>query len=444
MSDRSKLPRAPHALDFGSMALMLSACAWLTLGCANAAQAQPEREPQPALGLHAAQAEARAHAPESALLDARIRGASLTAHDAERVFRSDPNLALEYGRSFEGDAEWEWRVGLDWTIDVAGSWGPRASSAAEDQAKSSQGREDGLRALDEAVAIAVAELALAQRKQVRAARMVTLHESTATAMRRQIELGQVNQLDVDAAELDLAAARSALALAGGERAAAAAGLQRLLGRKPGSELIVEDAPETLDASAPPASDALVERDPRVLARRAEARAAEFELTLNDRLAWPAPTLGAEFGRAQREVPAEAWMGPDATAPDARWTEWEFGLKLGFALPLLDRNREARAHASARRWAAEAELEIARADVRAELHASSAALRTAIEAYRAVEPTAALLERGYAMLEQTARAGALDSVARAQATRRLVEAGLLLDTAVRDLRVARARWLRRSQ
>jgi outer membrane protein, heavy metal efflux system len=433
MFDRSK-----------AVTLMLSGCAWLALGWANAAHAQSEREPPRALGLPAAQAEARAHAPESALLEARIRGASITASDAERVFRSDPNLALEYGRSFEGDAEWNWRVGVDWTIDVAGSWGPRASSAAEALARSAQEREDGLRALDEAVAIAVAELALAQRKQARATRMAALHESTAAAMRRQLELGQVNQLEVDAAELDLAAARSALALAGGERATAAAGLTRLLGRRPGSELIAQDAPETLDASEPQALEALVERDPRVLARRAEARAAGSELALNDRLAWPALTLGAEFGRAQHEVPDEAWMGSSATPGDARWLEWEFALKLGFPLPLFDRNREARARASAQHWAAEAELELARADVRAELHASAAALRTAVEAYRAVEPTAALLERGYAMLEQTARAGALDSVTRAQATRRLVEAGLLLDAAVRDLRVARARWLRRSR
>jgi outer membrane protein TolC len=436
MSDRKKLPRASCLLEVLAFGL--------ALGCANGARAQPEPEVQPALGMAAAQAEARARAPESALLEARIRGASLAAEDAERVFRSAPNLALEYGRSFEADAEWDWRIGLDWTIDVAGSWGPRASSAAAGLAKRSQEREDGLRALDEAVAIAVAELALAQRKQARAARITALHESTAAAMRRQLELGEVNQLEVDAAELDLAAARSALALAGGERAAAVAGLSRLLGRKPGLPLIVEDAPETLDASEPRAADALVERDPRVLAKHAEARAAEFELELNDRLAWPAPTLGAEFGRAQREVPAEAWMGPDPTAADARWTEWEFALKLAFPLPLLDRNNEARARASAQRWAAEAELELARADVRAELHASGVALRTALEAYRAVEPTAALLERGYAMLEQTARAGALDSVTRAQATRRLVEAGLLLDTAVRDLRVARARWLRRSR
>ena len=57
--------------------------------------------------------------------------------------------------------------------------------------------------------------------------------------------------------------------------------------------------------------------------------------------------------------------------------------------------------------------------------------------------AGCIGREYDLLDKAFRAGALDVNARAQSAKRLVEAGARLDAALRDLRVARARWIRRT-
>ena len=55
----------------------------------------------------------------------------------------------------------------------------------------------------------------------------------------------------------------------------------------------------------------------------------------------------------------------------------------------------------------------------------------------------LIERDAGFVEQAVRAGAFDAVTRSLTLRRLEEAGRRLDTAIRDYRIARATWLRRT-
>ena len=65
------------------------------------------------------------------------------------------------------------------------------------------------------------------------------------------------------------------------------------------------------------------------------------------------------------------------------------------------------------------------------------------AAHAVVTTTDLIERDAGFVEQAVRAGAFDAVTRSLALRRLEEAGRRLDTAIRDYRIARAAWLRRT-
>ena len=112
------------------------------------------------LTLAQAQEEARAKAPEGALLSARLTAAEELAIDARRAVRRDPSLNFNVAPAeLGGDAsERDIGVGLRWSIDATGSWMPRRASAAADRDRSRHDREDGLRALDEAVAIAHAEV----------------------------------------------------------------------------------------------------------------------------------------------------------------------------------------------------------------------------------------------------------------------------------------------
>jgi len=393
-----------------------------------------------------AQTEARAHAPEGAELAARVRAAEIARAAAGRIFRVNPTISgtVVPGTITGHPDELSWDVGVQQTFDVSGSWGPRRASADAAWGRAGFQRDDGLRALDEAVAVTVADLANAQRHVRRAERIAKLQEVAAHAAHTQLQVGQGNQLDVDGADLDLAATRADAARARGELTEARARLARLLGREVIGDLSVDDpvdtpAPET-DANVA----ALVERDPRVRAADAELRSARFELATFKRMAWPTLTLGTSFGYRRRDIPAGSLTGaPIANQLTANWTDTELGFSLSLPLPLFDRKQTERAQATGRILAAEAAVRSVRADVRQQLAASWAELQATTDALRELSSTPEIVDREFGLLDKAMQAGALDAVARAFAIRRLQEAAIRFDTAVRDLRVARAHWARRS-
>lgn len=395
------------------------------------------------LTLAGAQSEARARAPEGGELAARIRGAEVIARDAHRMIRTDPIASGEYttGALTGNPDERTLRAGIEWTIDVSGSWRPRGAAADADLDRARFDGDAGLRALDEAVAIAVADLALAQRRAARVERVVELFRIAHGAAKKQLEVGQGNQLDVDAAELELAAAEGDLVGAQGERQAAQIGLSRLLGRRSFADLAVDDPDESTELPNESELAALVMHDPRVRAAEAELRGARLERRTNDRLVWPTLTLGAALEHARKDVPAGAFVGMPAAS--ARWTDTEVMFSAALPLPLFDRRREARARSLARIYAAEANVVRVSADVLAQLQDAWSALRAAAATYQALAKTPQIVDREIGLLNKALATGALDTVARSQALRRLVDAGRRHDEALHDLRVARARWIRRT-
>lgn len=399
---------------------------------------------QEVLSLSQAQAEARTHAPEVAALKAELEAAEVLAREGSRIFRQDPVLTGRYspGALVHSSEESAASVGVEWQVDVAGTWGPRGRAAGAERERAQAQGEDGLYALDEAVAEAVAELALAQRAEVRAERLASFQHVSVEAARKQLEVGKGSGFEVDAAELDEAAARAALEAAQGNVRRTRMSLARLLGRDVLQPLRVEDPPEEAPALPPLDSSLAGAHDPRIRAAAAELRAAEAEGATAERALWPMPTLGLEYVAQTREIPAGSFMGPGAEDLSARWREHELSFSLSLPLPLLDRQREPRARATVRLLRAQAAMQAAEAEVRLELATAWSDLEAARRSLLALSATADAIDRGYAVLEQAVRAGALDSVARAQSLRRLEEAGRLLDEATRDYRVARARWIRR--
>ena len=211
----------------------------MTLPAAVAAAQQP-------LTLADAQAEARARAPETAELDAAVRGAEAMAAQAGRRFRQDPTLSAGYfNGALIGRDESAVNVDVSVPVDVSGSWKPRAASAAADLARAGLDRENGLRALDEQVAIAFADVALQQRRIGREERISSLYAIAADAVHRQLDVGQAAQFDADSADLDLAGARVLLAQTRGDLAAARTRLGRLLGRADSADVVVADPSEPL-------------------------------------------------------------------------------------------------------------------------------------------------------------------------------------------------------
>lgn len=134
------------------------------------------------------------------------------------------------------------QLGVSLPVDVSGAWVPRGESAAADARWAGFDRDDGLRALDEdvAVAVAVAELAFTQRGVLRAERIAALQGVLAEAAARELAAGQGDQLAVDAVALDLSRARVAAAQSVGEERQAQLRLARLLGRERAQGLVVDD------------------------------------------------------------------------------------------------------------------------------------------------------------------------------------------------------------
>jgi cobalt-zinc-cadmium efflux system outer membrane protein len=398
------------------------------------------------LSLEAAQEEARRQAPDRGALDAHVQAAEAVAQPAGRVWRIDPELSASVfpGQVTGRPDESAWSVGARWTVDLSRSWVPRAAAAASDVTRAQFDRDDGLRMLDERVAIAFAEVALAQRLVERTARLRGLQATVADAEHRRLDVGDGTQLEADAADLDLAGARAAEEQVKGDLAVAQLRLARLLGRRDAGTLIVEDRPEPNDAPVAPDVGALTDRDPRVRAADAEVQAARFERQVSERLMRPMPTFGVDAGTQRREIPLGSFTGqPFTPTLSARWRDPEVSFSVTVPIPLFDRQREARARATARILEAEAQLAVVRSMVRNELQAAWEQLQAAQRAWQAVAATTAMIDRDTTFVEQAVRAGAFDAVTRTQTLRRLEEAGRRVDSALRDVRAARATWVRRT-
>jgi cobalt-zinc-cadmium efflux system outer membrane protein len=401
---------------------------------ALAAHAQPAP-----LTLDQAQAEAREHAPERTTADADLAAAKARTRVAGRWVTQDPVLSGRYQQATPDTSDRSWSVGLEWTIDISGAWTPRGEAARATVIAAAESRSSALLDLDVDVALAHAALADAQRRVARLGKMVELREVAMRIATRTRETGAGNQLDVDAATLDLRGSQIDAANARGDLDVARARLARLLGRGDGTGLTVEDKIDTTPIPTVSVTDALVERDPRVRAAAAESVAAKNQLEAERRAARPAITVGIEAGHIYNDIPERAF----ATMPTltGEWREWEIGAQLSLPLPLFDRNRVARAGAHADVLLAEAKLARIRADVRGGYAEASARLTAAIDAANAAADIPAVIDREVQLLDKGLRAGGIELDAWAQQARRLIEVGRSYDEAILVLRRARAAWAR---
>ncbi len=397
------------------------------------------------LSLPEAQAEARTHAPEALELSARLRAADRAVDVAARLFRSDPDLEVRGESEFPSGAFDTGRIEatLGLTLDLSSSSSSSGASAQATRDATRQNNDDELRALDEAVALAFAELQRSQRRVTRAEQLQSLQAAVVIAAHKQLDVGGGNQLDVDAAELDSAGARAEVARARGSIRAAQAQLARWIGRSDPQDVVVEDLVPS--ALAPPVVDvdAHIDAHPRVRAALLEVEAARLLLEAEERRAWPQPTLALGYGVARHDIPP----GSFSTSPalSAAWIDQDLALSLSAPLPIFDANIEARSAAANEFERAQVRLAMVRADVRHDIGADAAALVSALAAFAELRGTPALIVREYELLDRAIRAGSSDLATRTTLLRRLDEAGQRVDDAMFDLAIARAHWDRnRSQ
>ncbi len=403
-------------------------------------QAAVLRADPPALTLQSALSEARQHAPERTVADSTVAAAEARASGAGRRFTNDPVVTGRYQQLPPGGGtDRAWSLGLQWTLDFSGSWRPRRAAARASVTAASQGRSVALLDLDGEVAVAFAELADAQRRVARTAQMVALRELATTTAQRLRTTGAGNQLDVDAAVLDLRAAQVDAATVRGDLEASRVRLARLLGRESSTGLAVGDE---IDVTAVPSAtmlDNLIALDPRVKLAAAALDAARLLADAENRAARPDVTVGIEGGRARHDIPA----GSFATEPSlsGQWSDWDISVSISVPLPLFNRNRVARATTTADVLEAEALLTRVRADAATRLQEARARLVAAIDAVNTAADVPLIIDRESVLLDKALRAGGVELAAFAQQAHRLVEVGRVYDDAVLSLRRARAAWTR---
>ena len=397
------------------------------------------------LTLAQAQTEARAHAPDVDLLAARLTAADALATDARRAVRRDPTLNFNAAPGeFGGDnSERDIGVGLRWSLDVTGSWVPRRISAGADRDRTRHERDDGLRALDEAVAIAHADAEFLQRPVERAESLLDLHDIAADAARRQLDAGTGNQIDLDAAELDQIQTGALVEQLRGDLRRAQVRLARLLGRPPQPGVLVAETDALRGLPPQISADAVAARDPRIHARQAEHYAAQKERDTFRRLIWGGPTLGIDYNYRRRSILAGAFHGPGGSGLSASWTDQEITLSVTAPIPVADRQTAGRARARGRIAVAEAQLAVTRADVSADVAASQEELRAALAVMQRLAPSREILARELNLVELALKAGTMDAVTRAATLRRLLDVGRRLDEAHRACRIALAHWVRQT-
>jgi cobalt-zinc-cadmium efflux system outer membrane protein len=336
------------------------------------------------------------HAPalDAARAEKRLGDAEMRA--ATVLLRDNPALEASAGPKLDpsGRQGLEIEVSLTQAVEIANPRSLRID-AAQAQRKL---HELGYRRTRWAVHRQVHEAfhyALLARERARVARHV--HEFAAKldqVTRRQLEAGEVSQVEARLAAGELAQARQARVAAEGQARLARIRLAEVSGWPASTPPRVDgqlDGPRR-----PPALKTLVQRaekhNPELLTRKQAAAVSRAEVRVAGREAWPTPEVGVAYGH-ERD-PGEA----DGV---------HIGLvTLGLGLPLWNRNQGERARAAARAEIALAQQQVAAQRVKAELahaHAAADVAARRIEAFGsevipAFEGNLALLERAYELGE----------------------------------------------
>ena len=252
----------------------------------------------------------------------------------------NPRLVLsnDTGGPFHNAGEYTRAIGISQDFPIAGRISRAKDVARVDVARAlAEVNEVERRLLGEVAASFYNVVTFDQQVSLRD-RLIRIDESLVSTSRARQRAGEVSELDVNAASLELERLRQERTVLTGERTAALATLVALLGLPP-------SATPTLDSTPPPAAPlppltqlterALGERpDLRLLALTADRAQAEQALAQSS--AWEDWNVALGVQRNQRVIAGAPYQPPDKTLT----------LSLSVPLPLFNRNQGAVAAAAA--------------------------------------------------------------------------------------------------
>ena len=281
-------------------------------------------------------------------------------------FPGNPTLALDRTRrqappGTTRDRGWS----LSQEIDLAGQWFVRRRYASA-LIEAAQARvEDTRRLVALEARRAYLDLVIAQRRAALTDSAAFFAEHFFENARRQLDAGEINRLERNAAALEAARARSAAERARGEAAAATAALSRLLA------LPMDSVPVPISL---PGIPVLSWQSDSGLVALARVRRPDLRAGTMFRLGAERAVTAAKLGRAPSVV-ASTFGGREAG------TDRLQGVQLGVAIPLFHRAQASVGLAEAERAAAAADFVAAERAVVADVLAASARFRRAAASER---------------------------------------------------------------
>jgi outer membrane protein, heavy metal efflux system len=240
-------------------------------------------------------------------------------------------------------------------------------------------RENAVRLLKDDVATAALELSLAGKRHELATELVKLNRELVTVAGERFTAGDIPELDLNLARVELARAESRVLEGERERIPLCIKIASLTGLKE-DEIILADKPHVAIPVAPKADLvklALAARQDLLAVARGRDRAAT-DTRLAAAEALPNLTAGVfvQWQRGTTELGGLSSISSDT----------QLGVRLSIPLPVFDRNTAGRTAARARQEAAEARLLALERTITAEVEAAAARLSSA-------QRILALLEQG---------------------------------------------------
>ncbi len=324
--------------------------------------AEPESRAMPATSqgrlagrvtLQALLAHAERNAPSLQVARSQLARSRAEMEAARVVLPSDPEVSGSIGvRRAGGGNGIDYGIGLTQQVEVAGQRRQRRR-AANALHHATQARVRQARWSLHQRVHALFHSALVARDRVGAADgLLKFSEAVLTVARQRLEAGETSPLPVRIAEGELAQARQKKLAADAAYLTTRLQLATAVGWR--GKNPPDPAGSLVAPRPPPATDGLVDlakaHHPELVATRAEVRAAQARVAVEDRSKWGAPSVGVSFDRESDP------LGPD---PESIWKA-----TITIPLPLWQRNRPARARARA-------DLDVA--------NASAAAASTSLEA-----------------------------------------------------------------
>lgn len=354
---------------------------------------------------------ADAHAPAIRGARARVGLAEAEVVGADIVFPENPQLSFGAGRRVVGgQAGFDFELSVQQQLEVAGERGLRRG-AARDRRRLAEAAVNEVRwTVHVEVHRLFVDILLVRERLGQAEQFVAFARSMRDIAARQVEAGESPPLVLLIADADLARTREAVIRARQAGASLEARLAAIIGWPGGSLPRIEGALPPVRAAPDP--DALLasmaRHHPSLRTRELAVLAGRSRLALEEREAWPEPTLGVSYGR-------ESAPGPEAEAEV--WL-----VELSVPIPLWQVNQADRARAEAELQVADAERAATVTRLRGELRQAAIALDAAVDRVSLYETgVVPQLKQKLALLQRAYELGEVDVHQVSQTRERLLTA-----------------------